>query len=230
MDLRFKHPCTGLLVGGTGAGKTFFMKRVIENVQSMFDTPFQRIVWHYTEWQPMYEELENKCGVVFIQGVPSLDDFPTGSEPQLVIIDDCMDQLNNPEILKFFIKGSHHRGLSVFFLSQCLFPKGLRQISLNSNYCVLFKTSRDLAQIRTFCMQINPTEWRALMEAYRDATAEGHSYLLFDFNYKQADSMRLRTHIFPHEPTIIYIPKKNYLKKDAKEIELVVSHGSGEQH
>lgn len=230
MDLRLKHTHTGLLVGGTGAGKSSFMKRVIENRDQLYDTAFSRIVWHYTEWQPAYGELHKCCGVEFVEGVPRLDDFPRNAAPTLLVIDDCMDQLNNPEILKFFIKGSSHRNLSVWFLSQCLFPKGLRQISLNAHYIVIFKTSRDLAQVRTFCMQINPTDWRALMEAYEDATKEGHSYLLFDFKYNQAEHLRLRTHIFPGENTILYIPQKRYISGLTKEIDLVASHGSNEEH
>lgn len=208
MDLRFKHPCTGLLAGGTGCGKTQFTKRLVENRDVMFDTPFQRVVWHYTEWQPAYKELRDHCGVEFVEGVPSLQDFPPNKPPTLLIIDDCMDQLKNPDILKFYIKGAHHRSLSVFFLSQCLFPKGLREISLNSHVCIVFKTSRDLSQLRSFMMQCNPTNWRALMEAYQDATKKSYSYLLFDFGHAQAEHLRLRANIFPGENTVVYIPKK----------------------
>ncbi|KAK3915996.1 PRAME family member 22 [Frankliniella fusca] len=147
-------------------------------------------------------------------------------ENLLLVIDDCMDQLANPEILNFFIKGAHHRNLSVFFLSQCLFPKGLRQISLNCSVCVIFKNSRDLAQIRSFCTQVNPSDWRALLEAYQDATVAQHSYLLFDFSYKQSDHMRLRACIFPAENTVVYIPKKQYKSGVTRELPLVADrHG-----
>jgi len=208
MDLRLKHPCTGLLAGSSSCGKTEFTKRLVENCDAMFNTKFQRIVWQYTEWQKAYEELRDRCQVDFVLGKPSLQDFPANQGPTLLIIDDLQDQLNNPELVKFFIKGSHHRDCSVFFLAQCLFAKGLRLISLNSQVCILFKTSRDLSQIRTFVMQCNPTNWRALMEAYHDATKESYSYLLFDFSQSQADHLRLRTKIFPGENTVVYIPKK----------------------
>jgi len=178
----------------------------------MFDTRFERVVWHYTEWQPAYKELQDQCGVEFVEGVPALHDFPPNRGPTLLIINDCLDQLNNPEILKFYIKGAHHRSISCFFLSQSLYPKGLREISLNSHVCVVFKTRRDLSQIRCFMMQCNPTNWRALMEAYQDATVENYSYLLFDFGHSQQEHLRLRTKIFPGENTVVYIPKKlNYL-------------------
>ncbi|MBW0532616.1 hypothetical protein O181_072331 [Austropuccinia psidii MF-1] len=210
MDLRFQHPCTALVVGGTGAGKTYFMKKVIDFCVDMFNTSFDVIVFYYSEWQPLYDELVNK--VEFRQELPLLDDHPSGQGPKLIIIDDFMDELkaHKKELLKFFIKGSHHRNLSIFFLSQCLFPDGLRQISLNSHYIVLFKSTRDLAQIRTFCLQVDPQHWRALLEAYEDATRAGHSYILFDFKPKQLDHLRIRTHILPEESCVVYIPRQKY--------------------
>lgn len=213
MDLTFQHPCTALVVGGTGAGKTFFMKKLIENREAMFNTAFEKIIFYYSEWQPLYEEL--KAVVDFRQELPILDDHPPGQGPKLLIIDDFMDEVksHNKELLKFYIKGSSHRNLSIFFLSQCLFPDGMRQISLNSHYIVLFKTSRDLAQIRTFCLQVDPTQWRALLEAYEDATKAGHSHILFDFKPKQLDHLRMRTLIFPGESTVVYIPKSRYKRE-----------------
>lgn len=208
MDLRWHHPCNGIFVGSTGCGKTQFTKRLVENRDVMFNTRFERVVWHYTEWQPAYKDLRDRCRVQFVEGVPSLQDFPPNQGPTLLIIDDCQDQLKHPDLVKFFIRGGHHRDISCFFLAQCLFPKGLREISLNSQICVVFKTSRDLSQIRSFVMQCNPTNWRALMEAYQDATKESYSYLLFDFGHTREEHLRLRTKIFPGEKTVVYIPQK----------------------
>lgn len=223
MDLRFQHPCTALVVGGTGVGKTFFMKRVIEHRDAMFNTSFDHILFYYTEWQPMYDELATQHGVEFRQDVPLLEDHPPGLGPKLIIIDDFMDELkqHQKEILKFFVKGSHHRNASIYFLSQCLFPDGLRQISLNAHYIILFKSSRDLAQIRTFCLQVDPTHWRALLEAYEDATQEGHTYILFDFKPSQLDHLRTRTKLFPGESTVVYIPKGKY-KRELTGIQSVI--------
>jgi hypothetical protein len=212
MDLRFAHPCTGLIVGGTGAGKSYFTKRLIEQRAELFDTVFEHIIFYYSEWQPLYESLSETESVEFRQDIPRLEDHPPRMGPKLIIIDDFMDEIkeHHKEILKFYIKGSHHRNLSVFFLSQCLFPEGLRQISLNSHYIVLFKATRDRAQIRTFCLQVDPNQWRALHEAYEDATQLGYSYILFDFKPNQKDHLRMRTKIFPDESTVVYVPREKY--------------------
>ncbi|KAK3917811.1 Putative B3 domain-containing protein [Frankliniella fusca] len=202
MDLRFQHPCTALVVGGTGSGKTFFMNRPIENRNEMFNTTFEHIIFYYSEWQPLEE-------------LPLLEDHPTGQGPKLIVMDDMMHEIksHHKEILKFFIKGSHHRNVSIFFLSQCLFPDGLRQISFNTHYIVLFKKRMDLAQIRTFCMQVDPQHFRALLEAYEDATRAGYTYILFDFKPNQTDHLRMRTLIFPSESTVVYIPRAKYKRE-----------------
>ncbi|KAK3926576.1 ATP-dependent protease ATPase subunit1 [Frankliniella fusca] len=215
MELKFQHPCTALVVGGTGSGKTYFTKRLIEHRDEMFSTKFEHIIFYYSEWQPLYEDLRSKHRVHFRHELPLLEDHTTGQGPKLIVIDDFMDEIksHHKEILKFFIKGSHHRNLSIFFLSQCLFPDGLRQISLNAHYIVLFKTRRDLAQIRTFCMQVDPQHFRALLEAYEDATRAGYTYILFDFKPNQADHMRMHTLIFPGESTVVYIPRAKYKRE-----------------
>jgi len=64
MDLRFKHPANSLVCGGSGAGKSFFMKRLVENRKEMFDVIFEEIVWHYTEWQEIYNDLQSCQGVI----------------------------------------------------------------------------------------------------------------------------------------------------------------------
>lgn len=214
MDFRYQHPANALLVGGSGAGKTYFMKKLIEHRTEMFNVTFKKIIFYYSEWQELYKSLPY---VEFRQEIPALDDHPAGEGAKLIIIDDFLHELkqHNKEFLQFFIKGSHHRNLSIFFLTQALFPDGLRQISLNAHYIVIFKTSRDLAQLRAFAMQMSPEHWRAYLEGFHDATKMPYSYLLFDFKPTQQDHLRVRTQIFPGESTIVYIPKAQYKREMA---------------
>lgn len=209
-DTRFRHPLNAIITGCSGSGKSYLMKKIVENREVMFDVKFVDVIWHYSEWQEIYTELRDNHHVTFIEGPPSMEQYPPHCEPKLVICDDFMDEIKNPEFLKIAIKGSHHRSLSFFLLTQSIFPPHMRQISLQAHYCILMKSPRDTAQIRTFCLQVDPTHWRSLMEAYQDATEQGHSYLLFDLHVSQHASLRLRTHIFPNESTIVYIPKHKY--------------------
>ena len=92
----------------------------------------------------------------FHQGLPNIEDFD-GKEPTLVIIDDLMQETNET-VAKMFTKGSHHRNISVVFLTQNLFPKNkfARTMSRNAHYMVLFKNPRDVSQFANLARQMYP--------------------------------------------------------------------------
>src|SRR3989442_14440682 len=112
MDLRFCHPSNTLVCAPSGAGKTYLVKRVVEHKSQMFNVVFEEVIWYYAEYQDIYDDLVREHGVKFVEGPPALDHFPPGKKAKLVIVDDFMDQIKNPEFLKIAIKGSHHRNLS----------------------------------------------------------------------------------------------------------------------
>ena len=53
-DIPFKHPCTILVSGPTGCGKTRLVRRLIEPLEQLIEPPPQRIIWVYSEWQEEY--------------------------------------------------------------------------------------------------------------------------------------------------------------------------------
>ena len=111
-----------------------------------------RIVYHYGEWQPAYEELT--WLVEFIHGPPS-----TLPENGLLIIDDLMHQIeSDPKIADLFTKGSHHHNCSIILLLQNLFTKGriIRTISLNAHVLILMRNLRDKSQIYSLARQLEP--------------------------------------------------------------------------
>ena len=68
--------------------------------------------------QPLYD-LDT---VNYYQGLPDLSLF-SGKEAELIIIDDIMREADG-RIVDIFTKGSHHRNLSVFYITQNLFHQG----------------------------------------------------------------------------------------------------------
>lgn len=184
------------------------MARIIENRQDLFDHPITEIFWHYSEVTSIPTHLAETAGVVFREGPPALDDYPPSPGHKILVIDDLGDQIT-PDIINFFLKGSHHRLINIFFLIQNIFNKKIREASLNAHTIILGKTSRDLAQIRTLCLQIDPVRWRAIFAIYKDATDRpGHHYLLCDFHISTPPHLRFRTDILPHEKNIVYALKK----------------------
>ena len=85
----------------------------------MCNTDFVRIIFHYSEWQPSYKEFDKE--VEFVEGLPQSSDFSNNFQTKLIIIDDFMRESSSNVIVDLFTKGSHHRNLTVFFISQNLY-------------------------------------------------------------------------------------------------------------
>jgi Adenovirus IVa2 protein len=205
----FFHPFTGICSGPTGCGKTQLMKKIILNIDTMMLPSPKRIIWYYSEQQLALEE-ELGHAVEFREGMPELEEFD-GTEPVLLIVDDFMAECN-AEIGKLFTKGSHHRNLSIWFLMQNFFHRGkeIRSITLNAHYIILFKNPRDTQQIGVLARQMMGRDSRVLEEAYSNATAMPHGYLLIDTKQATLDYQRLRTHILPGEQLAVYTSKKGF--------------------
>ena len=124
----------------------------------MSDTPFDRIILYYGEWQAGYRELGKN--VEFREGLPQSFDYAGDSRAKLIIIDDLMAEASTGGnvISNLFTKGSHHNNLSVIFITQNIFHQGKsqRDISLNAHYIVVFRNLRDRAQIRHLSRQVCP--------------------------------------------------------------------------
>lgn len=175
----------------------------------MCDAKFTRVIWYYDEWQPLYE---STSGIEYREGLPQHTDYDGDKSPKLLIIDDLMREASNNVVVDLFTKVCHHKNLSVFYITQNLFHQGhgQRDISLNANYIVFFKNPRDRGQIQHLARQVCPENPRFLQEAYHDATAIPHGYLLLDLKQTTPENCRFRTKIFPtDEKHYVYVPKKD---------------------
>lgn len=215
MTLQWLHPFTSLVSGPTGAGKTWFVKEFIQNLDAMVDVTIHEILWFYGEKQSFHNNIKeiSPVPIDFIQGMPELEKVAAESSPppRLVVIDDLMVEGGGGKVIDFFTKGSHHRNLSVIFLLQNIFHQGkaMRDVSLNSHYIVLFKNPRENAQVGYLARQIDPQNSKFIQESYADATSMPHSYFLIDMKQSTPDYLRYRNNIFPNlEYTNIYIPIK----------------------
>lgn len=217
--IHFFHPFTCIVAGPSGCGKSNFVTNFLKYAKDICDAEFTEIVWCYDEMQPLYD-LEY---VNYHQGIPDMTMFD-GEHPKLLIIDDLMRE-SDGRIVDIFTKGSHHRNLSVFYITQNLFHqgKGQRDISLNSSYVIYFKNPRDRTQIRHLARQVYPDSPKFVEEAYKDATMKAHGYLLIDLKQDTNDMCRFKSNIYPFDLScVVYLPKKGY-KYDAKQHILISS-------
>ena len=206
MDLHFKHPFTCIVGGPTKAGKTVFVKKLVQHASDMIVPVPERIIWCYTVWQPAYQELAGT--VTMVEGLPDIADLRSYKKPQLLILDDLMQELKrDPRLVEIFTRGCHHWNLSCVHVVQNVFFEGLRTSRINAQYLVLMKNPADQSHVVTLGKQLFPGKHKYFVEAYGDACFEPYSYLLVDLNQYTDDRIRLRTKEFPGETQVVYVPK-----------------------
>jgi hypothetical protein len=123
----------------------------------MIVPPPHRILYCYGEYQTSFDAFREK--VEFVEGLPSPERFD-GRLHTLLVLDDLMAEADEL-VANIFNKISHHRNVSVFFMTQNLFHKNkhMRTMSLNAHYLIPFKNVRDVTQFATLARQMYTTNW-----------------------------------------------------------------------
>jgi ABC-type dipeptide/oligopeptide/nickel transport system ATPase subunit len=199
-DLRFKHPFSCIIAGKSGSGKSSFCIKLLQNFESQGTEPVFAggILWCYGEKcaKPSPQSFIGKS-IQYFEGVP--EDFKNeGGKPALIILDDLYTEVYSKQVCTLFTKGCHHRNISVLLITQNLFHQGTycRDISLNTQYIVLLKNTRDKQQFTHLARQVYHENSKSLYEAYLDATHKDHGYLVLDFAQDTNDKLRYRTPYF----------------------------------
>lgn len=221
-DIRFRHPCTILLCGGSKSGKTTWVRECLRNANTLFTTPPTHVLYYYAAWQELYDsmtqenlvqEWRNECPQK--EYIQELGDKLKGKGGALlVIIDDLLTQMNK-DMTDLFQVVSHHSKATVIFLSQSLFfnNNNFREMKSSTNYVVLFKNTSDKKQIKTFLSRVSDNP-NALLKVYNKVTKKPYTYLLIDQHQETPDEVRIRTRIFPSDydnGTIpVFMPPLNY--------------------
>jgi len=204
MDPTWQHPFSAIVSGPSGCGKTQFTLKFIQHMDKMVNTKVDKILWCYGIYQDIFDKYPL---VQFHEGLPDLNIFD-GKERTLLILDDLMSETDE-RVTMIFTKISHHRNVSVLYLTQNLFYKGkhTRTISLNAHYLILFKNVRDSTQVANLARQMFPGKSHFMLEAFKDATLVPFGYLLVDLRPDTDERCRLRTGIFPEETHYVYVRK-----------------------
>lgn len=205
MDVRLKHPFSCTVAGPTCSGKTQFVFRLIKHANQIIDPSPEKIVYCYGEFQSSFSEFPD---VEFHEGLPDVGRFDRRYRV-LLILDDLMNEADQ-NVCNLFTKLSHHRNVSVVFITQNLFHRNryVRTMNLNTHYMVLFKNPRDANQVATLARQMYPEKSKFVLEAFKDATKEPYGYLLIDLKPETDEQYRIRANIFPDDDRqYVYVPK-----------------------
>ena len=205
---QFKCPATVCISGTTNSGKTYFLKQLLENKNTMFNPPVDKVMYCYGVWQTLFEDMEKYLDIMFHKGVASeetVDTFADGNH-HIIILDDLMDEVvQSKDVQNMFTRGSHHRNLTLIYLNQNMYCQGksARSINLNTHYMVLMRNPRDISQISVLAKQTGLA--KNLVQAYKECTSKPYGYLVLDLSPHSNHSIKLKTDILPDQYTIAYI-------------------------
>ena len=105
------------------------------------------------------------------------------SQPSLLVIDDLLLS-NNKDVVEMFILGSHHKQISLYYLSQNLFPDCslFRTMSNNTHYFVIFNDKRNATQIHRLAHQIFIGEdTHRIKNAYKRIQQQQWGFMILTF-------------------------------------------------
>ena len=211
-ELKFKHPFSMLLTGARRTGKTHFTKTLLRKAAEFITPQIDLVFWFAPSRQnDLFDELESyEIGksITFVKDLPSEDliDFvkAQGTGRKLLIFDDLMEEASRRKDVKNLFTRGRHEDVSVIFLAQNTFHQGghFREMSLNTDYFIIFKTVRDGSTIKYLASQMNARDF--LPRAYKHATRDAYSHLLLDMRSDTDERLRVRAKVFDEYP-VVYI-------------------------
>ena len=167
------------IVGPSGCGKTELLFRMLKGLT--FYPRFEKIYNFYKKLQPLVKDMQRVIpGTEFLKY--SGFDITKNLLNCLLIYEEIF---NDKEFVKIATSG-RHRKLHVIYIKHNLFhqSKWSRTIDLNTTHIVLFKSLRDIQQIKYLGKKLNCLQ--LLKEAYKLATAEPFGHLMIDLDPKPA--------------------------------------------
>lgn len=214
-------PPWNMVVCGAGrAGKTVFVKTLLTNLSDLQPTPFSRIIYCYSTWQPLYAEMERDVPLVeFHRGVchDHVDALENATDEQvkemvstLIVLDDMLTSAvkAHKAIASLFTR-LRHTNTSVIYITQDIFhdSKNLRSASRSAAIIVLFNNPRDKTIVRTLNTQMFPEKPRFLQDAQRQVLElDRYGYLFIQLLPTVPEELRVTWDIFSLDHVSCFLP------------------------
>lgn len=170
-------PFYGLIIGGSGSGKTNVLMQFLELSSGTFnkivicvknaDEPLYRLLQKTSEDIEFYENGE----------IPELDEFKE-YKASLIVFDDLVLEKDQSKISEYFIRG-RKLGVTCIYISQSYYriPKIIR---INCRYIFLKKLS-SLKDLKLIINEYNLNEnVKEVLDLYNEATKDFTNFLLID--------------------------------------------------
>jgi Cdc6-like AAA superfamily ATPase len=202
----FIAPCTISISGCTGSGKTHFVRKLLNHREKMFQPGIKEIIYCYSIWQEVFEEMEKDLPICFHEGLMEENEMRE-CDPRnhtTIVIDDLQLEISKSKSCeKLLTQISHHKCVTVIYVVQNMFYPGMRTLTLYTHYNIVFRNLRDIGQISRLGRQVGFND--SMLRAYKDAISQPYRYLVVDLSpHQKEEAYRLRSNIFPNEYTIVY--------------------------
>lgn len=214
VEVALHFPCTMIILGVSGGGKTQWYRKFLLEVESLFACEIDTVILCYGVYQPLYKDmmtemknliLNDGCSEAILKQHGVLD----SSKKTILILDDLHSELaNNPLLSKLFCKFAHHHNTMVIFVTQNLYHKGcaMRDTISNCHYLICLCQPRDKTVVTCLARQMFPDRYKYFLQAYNDATSTPFGYLLVDARPETSNELRLRSGIFKGETACMWLP------------------------
>ena len=218
VDSRLQKPFRLIIAGGSGTGKTTFLRQLIDN--SHYETPFDKIIYCYPDYLPDAPSQFDQI-VEYRPGLGDLNYFATLPKNSLIIYDDMMNECgSSSEMMKLFSVVARKQNISIVFIVQNIYDNSrqFRNIRLNATGIVMFNFYAASDILRRLIRDLNLQETipkRLLDQIF----AKPFAYIFIDIHpQRQSAFSAVRGNIFDKNFSIynkmeyIAVPKADFLK------------------
>jgi hypothetical protein len=220
LDLRLQCPCVIQTCGYSSSGKSVLTADMVRNRHRLFTHTFSRVLWLYSQWQPLYDQLQlDVPEIIFIKSIKEAEKYieePKPNKPPpsvLLVADDMVLEIignNNNDFLSYALQKSHHRNVTVIVLTQALFLPKARLLQINSQYILCMQLNRDSSSILRLGCQLMPMNPRFVYKAYKHSVLrKKFAHFLIDSHALQDDIARYRSTVFYWDKSLLLYEPQN---------------------
>ena len=136
----------------------------------------------------MQKDIEN-LGFVRGKNFDFIDSLKSNGTKYLLTFDNSCEEICNSKAFIDIATTGTHRGLSTIYIIHNLFHQSKlgRDVELQNTHIVLFKSPREVMQIKTLRTQLGLCS--ELVDWYRDATSVPFGHLLIDLSPRTDDRL-----------------------------------------
>jgi len=203
--MQFITPCTINITGITASGKSTWVRKLLQGRDKYFDNKIEKVLYCYGIWTDDFSELDKDENIEFHENLPDEENVKQLPKHSIIVLDDMMMEVVQSKFIQtLFTRLSHHLEISILYISQNIFCKGVmaRSIMLNVQYFVLMRNLRDIQQIR--CLGRQLCMEKTLLEAYQDTLLIPFNHLVINLSPHSELTIRLFSNIFSRDHVIGY--------------------------